>query len=249
VKRFLFEIAYNGKHFSGWQRQPNQRSVQETIEVCLSRIYSNLTIEIVGCGRTDAGVHASSYFFHVNLSDHDLINDLSQFRFKLNRMLPDSISVFRIFQCDKHARFDAKSRTYRYFVSLEKDPFKRDSHLYIPNIPDFEKMNTAAEKFLGTQDFTSLSKLHTDVKTNICAVTNAEWIQESQNTWYFEITADRFLRNMVRSAVGTLLEVGRNSITPEDIEKILQAKNRGAAAKSVPAHGLFLWKITYDFNE
>lgn len=248
MKRFFFEIAYDGKHFSGWQRQPQQRSVQETIEVCLSRIYSNLPIEIIGCGRTDAGVHAMSYFFHVNLPEHSLLIDLNHFQFKLNRMLPESISIYRIFPCEDHARFDARTRTYRYFISLKKDPFKTNSHLYTPKIPDFDKMNAASKYLVGKQDFTSLSKLHTDVKTNICTIIKAQWERESETTWYFEVTADRFLRNMVRSAVGTILEVGWNNLLPEDIIKILEAKDRGAAAKSVPAHGLFLWHITYDFN-
>jgi tRNA pseudouridine38-40 synthase len=247
VQRFFFEIAYNGKSFFGWQRQPEQLSIQETIELCLSRIYSNKSIEIVGCGRTDTGVHAKQYFFHCDLEEHDVLSDLEHFKFKMNRMLPESIAVKRIFKCDLHARFDATSRTYRYFISLEKDPFKAENHLYIPNPPDFQRMNQAAELFLGTQDFTSLSKLHTDVKTNICTVSKALWQQDSETCWYFEITADRFLRNMVRSTVGTLLEVGWKNSSPEQIGRILAAKNRGAAATSVAAHGLFLWKIDYTF--
>jgi tRNA pseudouridine38-40 synthase len=162
-------------------------------------------------------------------------------------MLPASVAVFRIFPCEQHARFDARSRTYRYFISLEKDPFKTDSHLYLPTRPDFGLMNEAARFFLGTQDFTSLSKLHTDVKTNICTVTKAEWKQETEKVWYFEITADRFLRNMVRSTVGTLLEVGYGKCSPQEMPSILAAKDRGAAATSVAAHGLFLYEINYDF--
>jgi len=247
VRRYFFEIAYNGKDFFGWQRQPSDVTVQEVIELALSRIYSNSPIEIVGCGRTDAGVHASHYFFHADLEEHLLLNDLEQLRFKLNRMLPASIALFSIFPCEQHARFDAKSRTYRYFITLEKDPFKTDSHLYLPMKPNFELMNDAASHFLGTQDFTSLSKLHTDVKTNICSVTKALWEKESEYTWYFEITADRFLRNMVRSTVGTLLEVGYGKLAPKEIQTVLAAKDRSAAATSVPAHGLFLYRIEYDF--
>lgn len=247
MQRFFCEIAYNGKLFFGWQKQPEQSSVQETIEQCISSIYSNKKIEIVGCGRTDTGVHANQYFFHVDLENHDVLSDLEHFKFKMNRMLPETIAVKRIFKCDFHARFDALSRTYRYFICLEKDPFKSERHLHIPNLPDFQLMNKAAEYFLGTQDFTSLSKLHTDVKTNICTLTHAKWHQVSETSWYFEISADRFLRNMVRSTVGTLLEVGWKKISPEEIRTILDAKNRGAAATSVPAHGLFLWKIDYSF--
>jgi tRNA pseudouridine38-40 synthase len=247
VKRYFFEIAYNGKNFFGWQRQPNDISVQEVIEQSLSRIYGNTPVEIVGCGRTDAGVHASHYFFHADLAEHPVLGDLEHLRFKLNRMLPDSVAVFRIFPCEQHARFDARSRTYRYYISLEKDPFKTDSHLYLPTRPDFGLMNEAARSFLGTQDFTSLSKLHTDVKTNICTVSKAEWKQETEKVWYFEITADRFLRNMVRSTVGTLLEVGYGKCSPQEMPSILAAKDRGAAATSVAAHGLFLYEINYDF--
>lgn len=247
MTRYFFEISYNGKGFSGWQRQPGETTVQGSIELALSRIFSNLPVEITGCGRTDTGVHAKQYFFHADLESHPLLTNLEHLRFKLNRMLPNSIAVHRIFMCTQHARFDATSRTYRYWVSIEKDPFKTESHLYLPVVPDFEQMNKAASYFLGKQDFTSLSKLHTDVKTNICTVSVAQWKQVSDSEWYFEITADRFLRNMVRSTVGTLLEVGWKKLLPEAILSILEAKDRGAAATSVPAHGLFLWEIGYLF--
>lgn len=248
VKRYFFEIAYSGKDYYGWQRQPKEVSVQETIEQCLSQIYANEPVQIVGCGRTDAGVHASQYFFHSDLKEHPVLDDLEQLRFKLNRMLPPSIVVFNIFPCEQHARFDALARSYRYFVTLEKDPFRVDSHLYLSKIPDFDLMNEAASHFLGKQDFTSLSKVHTDVKTNICTVNYAKWIKNTEKTWYFEITADRFLRNMVRSTVGTLLEVGYSKLAPKEIQTVLAAKDRSAAATSVPAHGLFLNKIEYDFS-
>lgn len=244
MKRYFFEISYNGTTFYGWQRQPKQISVQEEIENALSKIYSNRPITIVGCGRTDTGVHAKHYFFHVDL---DIIESIEQFSFKLNRMLPDSVVIHAIDEVaiDKHARFDAKERTYRYFIHLKKDAFIHDLSWYFPQKLDFEKMNDAAKHLLGKQDFTSLSKLHTDVKTNICNVTKAQWVQTSETEWYFEISADRFLRNMVRATVGTLLDVGLGKIQSEDFLKILEAKDRGAASTSVPAHGLFLWEITY----
>lgn len=244
MKRYFFEISYNGTTFYGWQRQPKQISVQEEIENALSKIYSNRPITIVGCGRTDTGVHAKHYFFHVDL---DLFESIEQFIFKLNRMLPNSVVIHAIDEVaiDKHARFDAKERTYRYFIHLKKDAFIHDLSWYFPQKLDFEKMNDAAKHLLGKQDFTSLSKLHTDVKTNICNVTKAQWVQTSETEWYFEISADRFLRNMVRATVGTLLDVGLGKIQSEEILKILQAKDRGAASTSVPAHGLFLWEITY----
>lgn len=244
MKRYFFEISYNGTSFYGWQRQPKQISVQEEIESALSKIYSNRTLSIVGCGRTDTGVHAKHYFFHVDLEE---IESIDQFIFKLNRMLPNTIVIHGIREVEEtaHARFDAKERTYRYFIHLKKDAFIHDLSWYFPQKIDFEKMNDAAKHLLGMQDFTSLSKLHTDVKTNICTVTKAHWVQTSECEWYFEIAADRFLRNMVRATVGTLLDVGLGKILPEEISKILDAKDRGAASTSVPAHGLFLWQIVY----
>jgi tRNA pseudouridine38-40 synthase len=244
MKRYFIEVSYNGKNFYGWQRQPKHHSVQEEIENALSKLNSNKVINIVGCGRTDTGVHAKQYFLHVDLEP---IQDLEHLVFKLNRMLPDSIVVHEIKEVsfEDHARFGAKQRTYRYFIHLRKDAFINELSWYFPQQPDFKKMNEAADFFLGTQDFTSLSKLHTDVKTNICTVTKAQWVQQNEDQWYFEITADRFLRNMVRATVGTLLDVGLGKIEPKDITKILEAKDRGEASTSVPAHGLFLWKIIY----
>ena len=245
MKRYFIELSYNGKNFFGWQRQPGQISVQEEIETALSKLYSNKEISVVGCGRTDSGVHAKSYFLHVDLPDHDALKDLNQFIFKLNKMLPESIVLHELFETEKHARFDAIKRTYRYFVHFKKDPFISEQSWYFPQQLDVKRMNDAAQWLIGTKDFTSLSKLHTDVKTNIFTVSDAEWKQESENEWYFEISADRFLRNMVRATVGTLIDVGLNKIKPTDLTAILDAKNRGAASTSVPAHGLFLWKIEY----
>lgn len=242
-KRYFLEISYNGTDFFGWQRQPREISVQEVIENTLSKIYSNVAIPIVGCGRTDTGVHAKQYFFHVDL---EKINDLEHFVFKLNRMLPNSIVVHTIEEVsqDKHARFDAVKRTYRYFIHQKKDAFTNELSWYFPQKLDIQKMNEAAEHLIGRKDFTSLSKLHTDVKTNICTVYEAKWV-ESSNGIYFEISADRFLRNMVRAIVGTLVEVGTGKIQPEAMIEILVAKDRQAASSSVPAHGLFLWEVEY----
>jgi tRNA pseudouridine38-40 synthase len=242
--RYFFEISYDGTHFFGWQRQPKQVSVQQEIEENLSKLFSNKGIEIVGCGRTDTGVHAQQYFFH---ADIPAIEDCNQLQFKLNKMLPDSICVHSIspVDADLHARFSAKKRTYRYFIHQQKDPFLHQYSWYFSQKLDFEKMNDAAKELLGTQDFTSLAKLHTDVKTNICAVHDAKWIQLDDHRWYFEITADRFLRNMVRATVGTIMEVGLGKMGKADFRKVLDAKDRGAAALSVPAKGLFLWEIDY----
>lgn len=242
-QRFFFEIGYNGTSFFGWQRQSNAISVQEVIEKALSQIHSGLEIPIVGCGRTDTGVHAYFFVFHADL---DAVTDVGQLKFKLNRMLPSSIVLFRIHtvSIDLHARFSALKRTYRYFLHQEKSPFLPNS-LYYPTRLDFEVMNEAAKQLLGTQDFTSLSKLHTDVKTNICTISVARWIEVGEKQWYFEISADRFLRNMVRATVGTLLEVGTGKITPETLTDILESKDRSEAKVSVEANGLFLWNVEY----
>ncbi len=243
MNRFFFEISYDGAKYFGWQRQPDQISVQQEIEEALTRLNSNTELQIVGCGRTDTGVHAKQYFFHVDLPEEMQTNQLV---YKLNKMLSPNIAVQRAFPVkdELHARFSATKRTYRYFIHSEKDPFIKDFSWYYPGKLDLDAMNSAAQLLLGTQDFTSLSKLHTDVKTNICTVFSAEWrIQDKQV--YFEISADRFLRNMVRATVGTLLEVGMGKIQPQSICEILEAKDRSAAAVSVPAHGLFLWEIEY----
>ncbi len=243
MKRYFFEIGYDGTNYYGWQRQPNEMSVQEAIENVLSRLYSNTPIQITGCGRTDTGVHAHHYFFHVELQE---ISDTEHYRFKLNRMLPDSIVIHSIQEvtANKHARFDARSRTYRYFIHQQKDPFRVHSW-YIPQELDFNEMNRAGILLLGKQDFSSFAKIHTDVKTSICTVTKAEWVYEN-DTCFFEITADRFLRNMVRAIVGTLVDVGLKKIQAHEMTAILAAKNRSAASLSVPAHGLFLWRVDYE---
>ncbi len=244
MTRYKFELSYNGKPYFGWQRQPNQISVQEEIETALYKLNHNTSIAVVGCGRTDTGVHANHYVLHVDFEDGFYHAELN---FKLNRMLPESISIHKIeaVSADFHARFDAKSRTYRYFIHQIKDPFNVDFSLFHPAKLDFEAMNQAAQFLIGKQDFTSLSKLHTDVKTNICAVSCARWVNTNENQAYFEITADRFLRNMVRATVGTLLEVGTGKIQPSEVERILLQKDRQAAKMSVPGHALFLWEIVY----
>jgi len=244
MQRYFIELSYNGRDFHGWQIQPNALTVQEVVEECISKLHSNEPKKVVGCGRTDTGVHAKHYVLHLDLKDLD---SPEKFLFTINRMLPDSICVHSIYPVDAtmHARFSAKSRTYRYYIHTEKDAFINEQSWYLPTPLDFDLMNKAAEALLGTQDFTSLSKLHTDVKTNICTVTKAEWVRVNANEVYFEITADRFLRNMVRATVGTLLDVGMGKMNPESLRIILDAKDRQAASVSVPAHGLYLWQITY----
>ena len=241
--RYALELAYRGTNYHGWQIQPNASSVQEEMELRLSRLMGNNPVSVVGCGRTDTGVHASYYVLHFDVFKE---LDAEQLVYKLNKMLPDDVGVFSAQKVSEefHARFSATSRTYHYFVHQKKDPFSLDSYFLGPEI-DFQAMNQAATILLGKQDFTSFSKLHTDVKTNICTVSRAEWKQLNEHQWHFEITADRFLRNMVRAVVGTLLEVGNGNLNPKDLVKIIESKDRGEAKLSVPAKGLFLVDIRY----
>lgn len=244
MQRYFFELSYDGTSYHGWQIQPTAHSVQEEIQNQLSRLQSNAPVKVIGCGRTDTGVHAHHYVLHVDLHP---IQDLDTFLMKINRMLPDSIAVSKIYPVSEelHARFSATERTYRYFIHTQKDPFRAHSSWYFNRDLNLEKMNEAAQLLLGRKDFTSLSKLHTDVKTNICDVRHAQWVQQENGALYFEISADRFLRNMVRATVGTLVDVGLGKLQPEDIPTILAAMDRQAASTSVPAHGLFLWRIEY----
>ena len=244
MHRYFVELSYNGSTFFGWQRQPKQISVQEEIENAFTKLNSNIPIVVVGCGRTDAGVHANHYVLHVDLEE---VKDIEHLIFKLNRILPDSIVIHSVkaVSDEMHARFKATSRTYRYFINSKKNPFKQGLSWTFPQSLDFTAMNKAGQMLIGTKDFTSFSKVNTDVKTNICTVTKAHWVQVDEFNYYFEITADRFLRNMVRATVGTLLEIGTRKIKAESILEILEKKDRGAAAISVPAHGLFLWEVCY----
>jgi|TARA_R110000737_G_scaffold347664_1_gene379690 tRNA pseudouridine38-40 synthase len=245
VKRIAVKIAYRGITFHGWQRQPREISVQETIEESLFKLLGKREkYPIVGCGRTDTGVHASEYFFHVDVPKETDLQDLGH---KLNRVVGSEIVIKEMKEVasDWHARFDAKKRTYHYFIHREKDPFITDESVYVPGPLDFGKMNEACQYLMGKQDFTSLSKLHTDVKTNICTVSEAKWVQMNETRFYFEISADRFLRNMVRATVGTLLEIGQGKMEPSEMKTILEKMDRGAASQSAPGQGLFLCGVEY----
>lgn len=245
MKRIAVKIAYRGTIFHGWQRQPREISVQEKIEESLFKLLGEKEkYPIVGCGRTDTGVHASEYFFH---TDVPADSDLQDLGYKLNRIVGDEIVIKDIKEVasDWHARFDAKRRTYRYFIHTEKDPFITDESVYVPGPLDFDKMTEACPYLMGKQDFTSLSKLHTDVKTNICTVSEAKWVQMNETRYYFEISADRFLRNMVRATAGTLLEIGQGKMEPSEMKTILEKMNRSAASQSAPGQGLFLCRIEY----
>lgn len=243
--RYFIHLAYNGTRFCGWQIQPNAPSVQETIEQALTKLLGE-TISIVGAGRTDSGVHASDYYAHF---ETEKLFDCKDITYKLNRILPYDIVISDIFPVkdDLHARFSAKLRTYTYTITTKKNPFAAETEYYLPIQLDITKMNQACEILLGTKDFTSFSKLHTDVNNNICTITKTNWEQQG-NKLIFTISANRFLRNMVRSIVGTLIDVGRGKISIADFDAIIQCKDRQKAGVSIPACGLSLCAIEYDFQ-
>lgn len=240
-------LSYNGAPFCGWQRQPNAPSVQQTIEEALATVL-RVPVPLTGAGRTDTGVNALCMYAHF---DADLGNfEISRLINSLNRLCGRDISIEHIqpMAPDAHARFDATERTYRYFVTHNKNPFLYPLSWHCPSSLDYEAMNKAAQVLLKTDDFTSFAKLHTDTKTNICHVTEAIWEaapQEFGPMMCFTITADRFLRNMVRAVVGTLVEVGRGKISKKEFEKIIALRNRSAAGNSMPPQALFLWDIGY----
>jgi tRNA pseudouridine38-40 synthase len=245
MHRYFIRLAYNGRDFHGWQQQDNAPSVQGAITGALSMILSE-KISLVGCGRTDTGVHAREFFAHFELPLQVSQSDLDHLAFRLNRFLPASIVIFWIREVDPglHARFSALSRTYRYYIHTFKDPFLEETSWYVHDLLDHERMEEGCKMLLATSDFTSFSKLHSAAKTNICHLTEAAWTRDGSRL-VFTVTADRFLRNMVRAMVGTLVDLGKGKITIEDLKAIIEAKDRSDAGQSVPAHGLFLEKIIY----
>jgi len=236
----FMELSFDGTAYHGWQIQPNSSSVQGTIEAALTKLNGNIPVPIIGCGRTDTGVHAKQYFIHFQMP----CNDLNQLVYRLNKMLPTDIKIIGASNDVKHARFDAKQRTYRYFIEQTKDPFKNRFCWIYERTLLVDKMNQACRLLIGEMDFASFAKGDTDVKTTLCTVFSAEW-KETSTGYMFEVSANRFLRNMVRAMVGTLIEVGLGNMEPEEITQILQKKSRQEAALSVPAKGLFLWQVRY----
>ena len=239
--RYFITLSYDGTRYHGWQIQPNGISVQEVLNKSLSTLLRQ-TIEVTGAGRTDAGVNASMMVAHF-----DTIQPIpSNLAYKLNKFLPPDIAIQHIEEVcsEAHARFSATSRTYHYFIVTEKTPFEPYAYR-CPQPLDFDLMNKAAEILYEYTDFTSFSKLHTDVKTNNCKITHAHWQQVTPIKWQFTITADRFLRNMVRAIVGTLIEVGREAITLDQFRTIIEKKDRCSAGTSVPGNALFLADISY----
>lgn len=241
--RYFITFSYDGTCYHGWQVQPNAATVQERLNDALSKLLPTPT-ECVGAGRTDAGVHASKMIAHF---DTEQSLDVEQFAFRLNRILPEDIAVDGVKQVadDLHARFSAIQRTYHYFVYTKKNPYRRHYAHRLTFVPDYELMNQAAALLLDAEDFTSFSKLNNDQKTNICDVQHARWVQIEEDYWRFEITANRFLRNMVRAVVGTLLEVGRGRMSIDEFRKVIAAQNRCSAGESVAANALFLVDVQY----
>lgn len=241
--RYCIHLAYNGTRFFGWQIQPRQISVQECITNALEKIVK-LSGAIVGAGRTDTGVHAHSFYVHFDCT-HEI--DTQTITNKLNRMLPADIVVFSIAAVapDFHARFSAMRRTYCYTITQTKNPFLQETAYFFPFPLNIGAMNEACTLLMGTQDFTSFSKLHTDVTNNMCTIFEAQW-QANDSVLDFYISANRFLRNMVRAITGTLLDVGQEKITIQEFQEIIAAKNRQRAGQSIPACGLSLIDIEYE---
>ncbi len=241
--RYFITFSYDGTAYHGWQIQPHSLSVQEELQKAMS-ILLRKPMEVVGAGRTDTGVHARKMVAHF---DYDEEVDCPQLVYKLNKLLPRDIAVQQVEPVaeDMHARFSAKSRTYHYFVHMGKNPFLRSYSWQVYGNIDFELMNQAASVLMEYKDFTSFSKVNTDTKTNDCTITEAHWDRVGEDQWCFTITANRFLRNMVRAIVGTLMEVGRGRMTIEQLRLVIDAKDRCRAGDSVPGNALFLVQVKY----
>ncbi len=243
--RYFIELSYLGTNFHGWQRQNNAKTVQQELEEALSKILA-MEISVIGCGRTDAGVHASQFFAHID-SD-PVLQDPKKLMYGLNGVLSKDIAVHKIHQVpeDSHARFDATSRAYEYHLNSKKDPFRQQLSWDFRQQLDVSRMNEAASKLLEVEEFGAFCKIGSDNKTMRCNVTNAQW-EHSNGNLVFHITADRFLRNMVRAIVGTLVDVGLKKINLEEFQEIVKSQNRNNAGISAPAHGLYLTRITYPY--
>jgi tRNA pseudouridine38-40 synthase len=242
--RYFIKFSYNGTHYHGWQQQPNAVSVQETLNKALT-IILNTSIDVMGAGRTDTGVHARQMFAHF---DFDLEIDAPTIVHKLNSFLPKDIAIYDIIKVNEeaHARFNAKSRTYEYHITTQKNVFQEELSWYFPQKLDLNKMNEASHLLLNYTDFQCFSKVHTDVNTFNCKIEEVFWIQ-NENQIVFTIKADRFLRNMVRAIVGTMINIGIEKVSLPVFISIIESKDRKKAGFSVPAKGLFLTKIEYDF--
>ena len=241
--RYFLEFSYAGTYYHGWQRQPNAVSIQETMEDMLTTFFKNPT-PLVAAGRTDTGVHAQQMFAHFQVINP--IQDHIEWLYKANKFLPNDIAVHRLHTVndEAHARFDANSRTYQYYIKNKKSPFQNELHYCLYQDLNLDKIKKASQIIMEYEDFECFSKSNTGVKTYLCKISSAKW-EKTKNGYIFTITANRFLRNMVRAIVGTLIEIGLNRKTVEDFQNIIQSKNRSEAGFSVPAKGLFLTQITY----
>ena len=244
INRYFIFLSYKGTEYHGWQVQPGSVTIQKLLDEALSTIFSE-KIKTVGAGRTDTGVHASFYCAHFDSKTED-IQENKNIIYKLNGYLPQDISIKVIRQVKKetNARFDAISRTYKYYIVQEKEPFTLEYAWFVYNKLDINKMNEAATILLKYNEFTSFSKLHSDNKTDICNISYANW-ERVDDKLVFTITADRFLRNMVRAIVGTMVDVGKGKTDIAEFENIINARDRSRAGKSAPAKGLFLAGIEY----
>ncbi len=243
--RYFILLDYNGSTFHGWQVQPNSTTVQGVINHAISTLLRE-EINIVGCGRTDTGVHAKNFIAHFDSTKNNLQD--TNLAYKLNAFLPREIVIHKLtkMHSEAHSRFDATERTYNYYISLKKNPFNYNLSLRIDQDLDIEAMNCAAQKLFDYTDFTSFSKVDTDTKTNNCKIKQAIW-DKKENKLVFTITADRFLRNMVRAIVGTLLDVGKGKLTTEDFCRIIEAKDRCKAKSSAAGNALFLTLVKYPY--
>ena len=245
--RYFMRLSYNGKPYHGWQVQPNAESVQSVLEEAMGKLLRT-QVAVTGAGRTDAGVNAAMMVAHFDVAE--ALADKDDFVYRLNSLVGRDIAIQDVAAVpdEAHARFDAISRTYKYYVHTEKSPFLYEFSWPVRGCAlDFEKMNEAASRLIEYSDFTSFSKLHTDAKTNICKVTEAYWskLPGEGGQWVFTISADRFLRNMVRAVVGTLVEVGRGRLSVSEFCEIIERKDRCAAGTSMPGEALFLWRVDY----
>lgn len=253
MQRYFIYLQFDGSAYHGWQLQPNGNSVQEELQRALTTLLGRETA-VVGAGRTDAGVHARMMAAHFEGIEG---LDTTQLAYRLNRILPRDIAVYRVeaVDADMHARFSATSRTYHYYIHQQKSPFLRKYSCELHYQLDFDLMNEAANHLLSVSDFGAFCKAGSDVKTTLCNVTEARWVDCSgseggvecgnKGEWYFVITANRFLRNMVRAVVGTLIEVGRHRMTLEQFDEVIRSGKRTAAGESMPGNALFLWDVKY----
>jgi tRNA pseudouridine38-40 synthase len=247
MARYFLTLSYNGRDFNGWQTQENTpNTIEQVLEEKLSMLLRE-PIDLIGCGRTDAGVNAKNYIAHFDSHYSDLISNKDHWIYKINTVLPQSISIQNIQKVkdEIHARFYATERIYYYYLNQKKDPFKDPFSWYVYGELDFERMNTAAACLLDYTDYTSFSKVHSQSKTNNCKITKAVWQKSGTYEWRFTICADRFLRGMVRAIVGTLVMVGKHKISVDDFKKIIEAKDRQVAGNNAPPTGLFLVGIKY----